>query len=354
MKQIYTRATAILILALHTACSSTNLLTLHTMEPSPVALSKQIKRIGIINGTTPSEKQTINTRIDQILAAEAHWLSEKGTDAAITGLMEELVIDQRFDTIKLIQTASRINAEAGVENDTLSWKQMKTLCDEHEVDAIFTLAFYDTETRVSLKKTSMEQPNLLRVKVKIPAHEITLETLIANGWRIYDPYEQKVIDEIVFNDQIVSTAKGANPVDALRAIDNRKETVLEQSRNTGTHYGQRLLPSQQRLVREYFIKGSEHMERAEALLLDGKWQEAAGLWEIDTTHPKVKIRARALHNMAVYHEYLQQLQTALSWATQAYELDPDKKALSYLDALNHRIAQDRLLEQQLAANLISK
>lgn len=85
----------------------------------------------------------------------------------------------------------------GESSEGISWKKVEALCKENKVDAIFSLSHYDTDTKISLRKKKILQANMLRIKEKVKGNEITLETLIENGWRIYNPQNKQVIDEMV-------------------------------------------------------------------------------------------------------------------------------------------------------------
>ena len=237
--------------------------------------------------------------------------------------------------------------------DNITWSIIKEICDTHKVDAIFSLAYYEADTQVSLKKKAMEEQNMLRQNVKIQGHEITLETLIENGWRIYDPYSQKVIDEIVFNDQITFTGTGTNPLYALEDISDRREAVLEQSKHSGSNYGLRLLPQERDLQRNYYVRGSDKFIKAKILAEVVDWKGAAAIWEAELANENLKIKSKASYNMAFYNEINGNLEVAMDWATIAYSYDENKTTLDYLDALKDRIVEYRIVEEQLEHSAIS-
>ncbi|MGB5554180.1 MAG: DUF6340 family protein [Flavobacteriaceae bacterium] len=330
-------------------CSTTKQIVLHTTEPSPVVLSDQIKKIGIIANaevTTGMEGETVG--IDRLVVAQEKWLTEKGKDAAIAGLFDELLKDDRFEAVKMLEQESGEISDFGSDPNGISWSIVESLCTAHNVDAVFAMAFYETDTKVSVKKTEMLGRNLMRDQVKVKAQQITLETLIENGWRIYYPKNRQVIDEIVFNDQITSTGKGTDAVAAYQAIGDRKEALLQQSRTSGTQYGQRLLPFKNSVSREYYVKGTENFELAHELAVLEDWEGAGKLWELEIEHPDAKIRRRSCHNLAVLNERNENLEEALSWASKAYENDNNEEDLAYIDLLNKRIENNDLLKSQMA------
>ena len=337
------------LLTLMASCSNTKQIVLHTTEPSPVLLSDQIKRIGIVNKSEASNEMEGHTAgMNGLVVAQEQWITERGKDAAIAGLFDELLKDERFDTVKLLDSIASGMRAFSQENNGIAWDEITAICNSYEVDALFAMAFYETDTKVSVKKSSMLQPNLMRVKVKVPAQELTMETLIENGWRIYYPKNRQIIDEIVFNDQFVSTGKGTNALAAYQAIGDRKETLIQQSRTTGSNYGLRLLPFENSVAREYYVKGSDNLVLAGDLVEQGDWEGAARLWEMDVEHKEVKIRRRNCHNLAVMNERKEDLETALQWASKAYDTDQHKDALDYMNILEKRLESKAQLNDQLA------
>ena len=336
------------LIALTVGCGSTKEIVLQTMEPSPVHISQKIKRIGIVNRSIRPEVEEDETGLNRMVAAEEQWLLEQGRNAALTGLFNELLKDNRFETIKILDSVPQEILHFEMVNDSISWTSVENICNAYDVDAIFSMAFFDTETTVSIKKTSMMQPNLMRVKVKVPAQELTLETLIENGWKIYYPKSKEIIDEIVFNDQIISKGKGTNPLEAYKAIEGRKETLVEQSKATGSNYGQRLLPFENSVERSYFVRGTTNFEQACVLVENGDWQGASKLWEKELDNSNSKIAGRACYNMAVMHEINGDLTAAMDWASKSYKDHKNKNAMEYLDILKYRSFQNQILEQQVS------
>jgi hypothetical protein len=335
------------------SCSATKEYALSALEPATIDLSTTITKIGIINESTASEKSAYNTRMEQLLSAKNRQLEKDGIEAAIVGLFNELQKDQRFDTIQLIPTEVNESRGLGDTVETIAWSVIKEICDSHGVDAIFSLAHYEADTQVSVKKKTVKEHNMLRQMEKVQGHEITLETLIENGWRIYDPYHQKVIDEIVFNEKITTTGQGSNTLYALEDIGDRRETVLEQSTQAGSLYGRRLLPQEKKVVRDYYVRGSNKLVKAKKLVVVGRLEPAADLWKVETTNENNNIKAKACFNMAFYQETQGRYTSALDWAEKAYAHVPNKMAFAYIKTLEDRMVQNKIIQQQLQRSQLS-
>lgn len=329
------------------ACSATNNLTMGITEPAVVVLSPEVKRIGIINRSLPSEGNKKADQIDKILSVEGLQLDRQGSEAALRALKKSLLDQGIVEEVKIIEPSHQVNKGLGIWPASLSWEIIDDLCNKYEVDAIFSLAFYDTETQIDYRATSMLLPNNLGIKVAVPAHELTLHTLVKNGWRVYDPQYGSIADELLCNDQIVSVGKGINPVKAYEAIAGRKEAVIRYSSNMGAAYANRLQPSQRRISREYYVKGSHKFAVAKRRAQTGDWQGAAALWEQEINNSNPKIAGRAYYNMAIINEINGDLESAMDWASKAYSDYNNKPALRYLDALKYRSNQVATLERQL-------
>jgi len=194
--------------------------------------------------------------------------------------------------------------------------------------------------------TTMEVPNPLGAKVAVPAHEVTLSTLIRSEWRIYDVRSRTILDEYIFNDPVLSQGKGINPVKALEAIKNRDEIVVQSSKDMGFSYSQRLLPYSIRVTRDYFVSGTDNFKIGKRRAQTGDWDGAAKLWEMELQNPSPKIAGRACYNMAIINEINGDLPTAINWASRSYVDYKNKDALRYLSLLKERALQNEILEQQ--------
>ncbi|WP_422080075.1 DUF6340 family protein [Ulvibacterium sp.] len=329
------------------SCSATNQLTMGALEPAPVHLPKEVVNIGIIDRSAPSEGNRTLDKIDKILSAEGLELDKKGAEAAVTALKDELERHDSFEHVKILSDAD-VSKGLGVFPATLSWEKIESLCAMHNVDAIFSLAFYDTDTKASYAMTTMQLPNSLGIEVPIPAHEVRLQTLIKNGWRIYYPSEKVIVDQFVFNEGLTSMGRGLNPIKAVEAIANRNEGVVELSKNMGSSYALRLLPFRIRISRDYYVRGTDNFIIARRRAQTGDWDGAAELWEKEINNPNRKIAGRAHYNMAIINEINGNLVEAMDWASKSYTEYRDRNALRYLNTLKYRFAQNEALEQQVS------
>lgn len=337
----------IVLLLLMASCGSTRQVAIKAIEPAQVDLSHKIVRVGVLNTVEHLEKPELGHGINRLVAIEDQWLNSKGQDAAVHALVEELRKDTRFE-VKALDASIGSLESFDHDSTDISWSKIKSICEKHNIDALFSLTHFDAETQVSFRKTKMDQLNMMREKESISAQEITLETLIENGWRIYDPFLEKIVDEYTYNQQLISKAKGVDPVAALRAIGSRKDSILSKGKLTGNSYGERLKPTERQIFRDYFVKGTEKLVQAGESMASGDLRAAIELWKEEVGNSKTKIKGRACYNLAVGMEFGGDLERALEWATMANENLHDKVSQKYLTELESRIRQQVIVEAQLA------
>ncbi|MFD0797588.1 DUF6340 family protein [Maribacter chungangensis] len=346
-KHIKTLAYLILTFLI-TSCSATNRLTMGVTEPALVYLPSDVKRVGIINRSEPSKGNKVLDDIDKILSAEGLHLDEKGAEAAISSLSSQLAAIRNFEEIKIIKDVEEIKKGLAVLPATLSWNVVEKICEENEVDVLFSLAFFDTDTKADYKITTMKLPNSMGIDVDVPAQEVALATSISNGWRVYDPQLKEVVDERIYTKQMLFKGSGINPLKAVEAVAGRNETVQEYSKNVGIAYANRLTPKRIRVARDYFVRGTDNFKIAQRRAQAGDWDGAAELWQQELAHPDAKIAGRAHYNMAISHEINGDIDKAIEFASLAYTDYRNNIALDYVNVLKFRVRQIRILDQQLA------
>ena len=124
---------------------------------------------------------------------------------------------------------------------------------------------------------------------------------------------------------------------------------MQRSMSLGKNYALRLSPTNRRIARDYFVRGSNNFKMARRRAQTGDWLGAAELWELEIYNPKPKIAGRACYNMAIINEINGNLKAAIDWASRSYVDYRNKLALNYLNSLKFRQKQEILLQEQLSA-----
>ncbi len=318
------------------------------IEPAPVHVAGNIKNLGILDRSQASANENkVLDDIDKVLTAEGKNLDKDGAASAINGLKDELEYGDRFQMVTILNPEGFKNPGMGVFPSALTWDVLLKISDENNLDAVFSLAFYDTEAKVNVKIT----PTEIKIPIggSIPAIEqqATVNTLIKTGWRIYDIKNRMIIDEYFINRSLVSHGRGLTPLQAIKAIIDRKEAVVDESNKIGHNYGFRVFPYKIRVTREYFVKGTNNFKIAKRRAQTGDWNGAAELWEKETNNSKMKVAGRAYYNMAIINEINGDLDAAIDWASKSYTDYKNKDALRYLNVLKNRKKRNAQAQKQM-------
>jgi hypothetical protein len=334
----------LLITSLLVSCK-TQQLYLNVVEPAPVSLSQDIKKVGVINRSMPTDETKILDVLDKALTLEGVNLDKDGAEQAIIGLCDELLKNDRFTEVKTLNDIDFRTPKLGIFPVPLSWEIVSKICKETGTDALFSLETYDTDTKLNYSTRTIEKKTLLGV-IPLIEHTAEMETIVKSGWRIYDPANQVIADEYNHFQSLVFTGSGINPLVAAAALTGRKQTVKEVSNKAGHVYALRLIPYELRVMRDYYVKGTNNFKIAKRKAQLGKWDEAGHLWENETANSNMKVAGRACYNMAIINEINGDVDAALKWAQKSYEDYNIKLGREYTRILENRKMKQEILNEQ--------
>jgi len=333
----------VLIVLLAASCK-TNQLYINVLQPAPVTMLPEIKKAGIINRSIPTDETKTLDAFDRVLSLEGTDLDRDGAWESITGVAEELMNNDRFTEVLLLRDIDFRSSRVGIRPPPLSNRIADSICRVKGVDALFALERFDTDTRISTSSGGSVETAL--GNIPFLGFQVTMETIIRTGWRIYYPAEAGILDEFSFSESLAFTAKGISLLAAGEALKDRKNAIREVSRNAGRTYAERILPYRLKVTRDYFVKGTDNFKIAKRKAQTGKWDEAGTYWEKETGNPKSKIAGRAWYNMAILSEINGDIDNAMNLAAKAWEDHKTRKALDYTRILQGRKNDRALLDIQ--------
>ncbi len=346
MKNVYSFLLLVLSIALISSCASTNNMTLSVVDPAPVDIANNVKTVGIVNRSLPSDKNKMLDKIDQVLTIEGKNLDKEGAEEAVNGLKTELTFNKQFTAIKTFDSIGLTSNGLGIFPAPLSWDKVTDVCNKNNVDILYVLEFFDTDSKTSYSSRERSSVNAVGLNIPIVEHTASITNIIKTGWRIYDPVNKTIDDEFIGTDRVTSVGTGLTPLAAVKAVQGRKQAVTVASNNMGNLYARRILPVRHRVSRQYYVRGSNNFKIARRRAQTGDWAGAADLWNMELLNTKRKTAARAHYNMAIYREIEGDLDGAIEYASKAYTDYNDRRALRYLNILNPRKRNIAILEQQ--------
>lgn len=343
---IMKRILFLILIALSFAACKTNLVYINVMEPAPVSIPAYIKKVGIINRSLTSEENKKTDAIDKVLSMEGIELDKEGSKESIRGLGDELIKNNRFTEVKTLDNVNLRTTGSGVFPSSLAWETVEKICRDNNVDALFALELFDTDSKISYTSIPVTVETPLG---KVPAieHQASMLTMVNTGWRIYDNKGRNILDQFSISKSLTFTGKGINPVVAASALIGRREAVKQVGNEAGRIYAERIIPYWIRVSRKYYVKGNNSFENATRKARTGNWDGAAELWKKETTNSNNKLAGRACYNMAIISEINGSIDMAIQWAQKAYEDYNNHLALEYVNALKKRKDKDNRLKKQL-------
>lgn len=334
------------ILATFLSSCGTNLMTLSVTEPAPVTIPSDAKKAAIIGRTKIAKDNAILNKIDEVLSIEGKILDSLGAQACLLGLYDDLAQKNRFEYLAIVDSLELESPSLGQAAAPLDWAIVEGICKAQQVDLLFVLEHYDTDTKIAYTTAPVTITTPIGLDIPGLEHQATVTTLIHTTWRIYDPFTKIIYDEFPGTRRFVSVGKGINPSLAIQAIKNRKNLVEQNSNEIGHLYARRILPYRIRVSRDYFVGGSPKFRIAKRRAQTGNWDGAAELWLEESNSDKRIPAGRGAYNMAISNEINGNLEEAIRWAQKSYEDYNIREALDYVKILRNRQAKRRLLEVQ--------
>ena len=342
----YWRLSILLIVAAALATCK-NQVYLTVVEPPFVKLSSEYLSIGVVNRSISSGTGKIIDVLDAGLSAEGPKLDLEGSQASIQGCFDELGAMNRFERIILLDSMRTEKPLPEIMPEALSWDEIEKICIANDVQVLFSLETYDTDTKINYSTRTVMVKSPIGGEIPMLEHHVDMNTLIRQGWRIYLPDQKMILDQFFTGDNMNSHNKGINPVKALEGLITRKDAVVNLSNRTGHRYASRIASVPFRVTRDYFTRGSSGIRKGHRQAMVNDWTGAGESWLTETKSTKRKTAGRACHNMAIIEEINGNLDAAITWSQKAYTDYRIKSSRFYsriLQGRMNRIVSDESFE----------
>ncbi|HPD95854.1 MAG: tetratricopeptide repeat protein [Bacteroidales bacterium] len=155
-------------------------------------------------------------------------------------------------------------------------------------------------------------------------------------WRVYNVENRKIEDAYLYKDTLDWDAEDWVEVLPGKQLPGIFEAAAYAGASSGEVTANRYASTWQKDVRILYVKGSEEMEKAAQLAQEGKWMEAASIWQELLKTAKPGLRAKAAFNLALANEMFGNFRVSADWLDEAEELNP---TLDGLDAYKSIISK---------------
>jgi hypothetical protein len=215
--------------------------------------------------------------------------------------------------------------------DLLEWDRVREICEAEGADALLVLETFDSNSDLLFTATRQQVSAIITTGSPKPVVPGQVNVNVVSYWRLYDPVEERIIDQYQHNSNMSFDTNGGMPPPLA---------LNEAAYAAGRSYVRRFLPSYYVVRRELYKRTSgeaKHQFEAGFRRTEvANWQGAMEIWEQLSEHPKRKTAGRACLNIAVGNEVLGDTEAALEWAQRSYEFYDDKLGRSYAKILLNR------------------
>jgi len=321
----------LLFVLVASGCSKYGYVSLNFPLEPQAFLPEHVNAIAIVNRSLTSEEDADGKLLEAIATSEVAGSDRLASDECIKGVYDAII---ELENAELVIPAQLRMYGTGTRKlpELLDWDKVSEICKNEGADALLVLETFDSNTDLLLSTATDQVAAILSTgSPKPPDVPGQIRMNVACYWRLYDPANQKIIDQYQHNSYMAfNTIGGIPPPQAL------PETAYA----AGRAYIERYLPGYYVVKRDLYKRTSGSAKnqfkagyrRTEV----ANWQGAIEIWDELSDHKKRKTAGRACLNIAVANEVLGQTNVALEWAKKSYEYYNDKLGRSYTKILLNR------------------
>ena len=326
------------------SCRTTGIVRIPVPVPPQVHVPDHIQKVGVVNRSiaTAGKVNKAWNIVEGVLTGEGIFEDKNGSFACIAGVASELNRDGIVESV-LMDSILLPNPGAAMMPPFLKWAEVDRLCKKYGTDALLVLEKFDTDQAGSVTSESVAHTvNTIKTianggSVKPPPPPSgNARVYLKMGWRLYDPLNKVVLDEVQISDYFGVNGRSGNRVIDLGEFAKR-DAINRSAFVGGCAYARRLVPGWTRVRREYYRRGGPDMKVATRYMEMNEFDQAMEIWDPITKNKKRKWAGRASYNMAVGFEIRKDYAAALEWAQHAYTQFREKRARNYARILKRKV-----------------
>jgi len=343
MKAFVFSLSALLLFAL-TSCNTTSVMV-DVLEPAAINVPQKYQDVVVANRSLPAKGEKGKNFVEGLFSGEGVFNDRRGSEQAVMGINNKLNENERFGS-RICETCEFRGTGTAEWPLPLEWDSLRRVCEKYGADALISLEIFDSDKyedmQVRRRKRTVDGET--RYYNKYEAH---LEIRVTSGYRIYDPFEEKIIDENEFVDHKAWDRSGDTKREATGRLPSHRDAVMQAGYFAGEQYAARISPTWKTTRRTVYVGGNDEMKTTRDYVKNNQWEKAAGVWKKYTDSEDTKLAARACMNMAIAAEIRGDLDLALEWANKSYNLKKESRTRAYINLLHKRKQDIEKLERQL-------
>jgi len=218
----------------------------------------------------------------------------------------------------------------------LTKREVNELCDKYGGDAVVSLEYYTVDLDESSSSNLSMEEEVMLTHYYIVSNEIHWNIYLPESPRPFDTY--KTIDTLYFTDFLDGV---------YQPVPDGPGMIRELSRESGRKYGRYLVPVWTHASRLLFRGKNDTLKKASKFTDQGDWESAYDLWEELVNSSDSSVVSKAYHNMAIYYELEDKLDSANMLAGLAVTYDTLEVIQNYKEELETRVLNREEILQQI-------
>ncbi|UPT69055.1 MAG: DUF6340 family protein [Sphingobacteriales bacterium JAD_PAG50586_3] len=208
------RISALLLAFLLLASACTTSKTIRVMKPADIDVSKDVKKIVVVNRYKPKGKNAWMNVLEGLFTGEMLMADRRGVDQAMNGVVDGLRDSDRYTVI--VSNEQLEGNGMGFFPAPLTQAQIASLCAKYGADAVLAVEAFDSDVKiVTEQKTRTEKQNGKDVNViYFDANENVNLTI---GWRLYAK-DGGLMDQYQMYKSMFFNGQGKTPKRLLPAL----------------------------------------------------------------------------------------------------------------------------------------
>ena len=317
----------------HGCASIYSVVEFEVLEPATVSLPEHIQHLLVLNRAPFTLHAFEESDVEGMNEKQLVMVDTLVLNSLFRGLLKALQQSPNDRFHHPLWKSTRREDTTSLDDLILTRREVDALCRENGTDAILSLESYSMDLDKEVQYYSNGE-------MRNEYYEVS--SIIR--WNIYlygspKPFDTYTMADTLFFPQIVDGVF----VEFFSTVRMIREAFY----NSGMKYGRYLAPVWVHTSRNLY-KGREDSLKLASKQTDlGEWDQAYGIWESLSTGIDSTLAAKALHNMAIFHELEDNLDSANLLVTSALEYDTLEAVKAYKEELDMRILNRNELYKQV-------
>lgn len=326
----------LVILVVHGCAGTYSVVEFEVLEPANVSFPDHVQKL-ILMDRAPVTKDVFEKDDVDGLSEEGLYILDTIISynllRGVYEMFQQSPIDRFKDPIFLNEKRSDTTALGDL---ILTKREVMDLCQKYGGDAVVSLEYYSVDLDQSTGTGRDADSGELWLHYYIVSNEIRWNIYLPESPRPFDTY--KTIDTLYFTDVLEGV---------FQPIPSAPGMIRELSLQSGRKYGRYLVPVWTQASRMLFRGNNDSLRIASRFTDEGDWEGAFAIWNELLNSQDSAVISKAYHNMAIYYELEDQLDSADLLSGLAVQYDTLEVIRNYKDELETRLLNRKEILQQI-------